>query len=57
VGGDDPRALLSEHTVFGTLAEDDAFVAQLGAMLRQLRRDGVRTTIARSLAPGESLIA
>jgi fructuronate reductase/mannitol 2-dehydrogenase len=57
VGGNDPRALLSELTVFGELGADDAFVAELAAVMTQLGRDGVRATVARSLAPGGSLIA
>ena len=57
VGGDDPRALLSDHAVFGDLGDDDAFVAELASMMARLDRDGVRRTVARSLAPGESLIA
>jgi len=56
-GGDDPRPLLAERSVFGELGEAPQFVAALGRALRALRRDGPRATIDACLASELSLVA
>jgi fructuronate reductase/mannitol 2-dehydrogenase len=45
-GGTDPRPLLAERSVFGDLADDEAFVARLQTALEKLTDDGVRATLA-----------
>ncbi|RBY86971.1 mannitol dehydrogenase family protein [Blastococcus sp. TF02A-26] len=44
-GGTDPRSVLSVRPVFGDLADEPAFVADLTTALRDLVRDGVRQTV------------
>jgi fructuronate reductase/mannitol 2-dehydrogenase len=48
-GCDDPRPLLGLRGLFGDLADNDAFVADLQATLRDLYTRGARTTLARYL--------
>jgi fructuronate reductase/mannitol 2-dehydrogenase len=45
-GGTDPRPLLGERSIFGDLADDETFVAQLTATLELLERSGVRATLS-----------
>jgi mannitol 2-dehydrogenase len=54
-GGSDPRPLLAVRPVFGDLGDLPEFVADLGAALEQLDRDGVHRTIATALAAGPAL--
>ena len=49
-GGTDPRPLLAERSLFGDLADDEAFVDRLEQVLQQLHADGVRSTLAAHLA-------
>lgn len=56
-GGDDPRPLLAERSVFGALGDAPQFVAALERALRALRRDGPRATIDACLASELSLAA
>jgi fructuronate reductase/mannitol 2-dehydrogenase len=49
-GGTDPRPLLSERAAFGSLGDDEDFVADVEDALEALDRDGVRATIARAIA-------
>lgn len=49
-GGTDPRPVLGLRSVFGDLADDGGFVAELQEALERLQRDGVRTTLAASTA-------
>ena len=49
-GGADPRPLLADAAMFGTLGDDDGFVVELERVLEALDRDGVRATVARALA-------
>jgi mannitol-1-phosphate/altronate dehydrogenase len=49
-GGTDPRPLLGESPIFGDLAGNEAFVAELTATLEQLERSGVRAALAAALA-------
>ncbi len=49
-GGADPRPLLSDRATFGTLADDEDFVADVEDVLEALDRDGVRATVARAVA-------
>jgi fructuronate reductase/mannitol 2-dehydrogenase len=44
-GGEDPRPLLAERSVFGDLMDRPAFVSALEDALRGLERDGARETI------------
>jgi len=44
-GGDDPRPLLAERSVFGDLRDSARFVASLASALRSLDRDGPAATI------------
>jgi fructuronate reductase/mannitol 2-dehydrogenase len=48
-GGTDPRPLLAERSIFGTLGDSPVFVAELERTLIRLDRDGVRTTVAAAL--------
>jgi fructuronate reductase/mannitol 2-dehydrogenase len=48
-GGTDPRPLLAERSIFGTLGDSPAFVAELERTLIRLDRDGVRDTLATAL--------
>jgi fructuronate reductase/mannitol 2-dehydrogenase len=45
-GGQDPRPLLAERSVFGDLGRDRGFVEVLAEALRRFERDGVRATVA-----------
>lgn len=56
-GGDDPRPLLAERSVFGELGEAPQLVAALGRALRALRCEGPRATIDACLASELSLVA
>lgn len=49
-GGTDPRALVRGSGLFGALAEDPAWIAELEDALRLLRRAGVRGALAATLA-------
>ncbi len=49
-GGDDPRPLLSIHSLFGDLAQREPFVAELSEALRALSADGARATLSAYLA-------
>lgn len=44
-GGDDPRPLLSEREIFGSLGENETFVASLQRALRTLDSEGPRAAI------------
>ena len=55
--GTDPRPLLAESAVFGSLAHDEGFVDALEHALQALDRDGARAAIAASLGVGEPLVA
>ncbi|MPQ98970.1 mannitol dehydrogenase family protein [Modestobacter sp. I12A-02628] len=48
-GGDDPRPLLGERSVFGRLGDDEELVAEIGETLAALSRDGVAATVAACL--------
>ena len=48
-GGTDPRPLLSERSIFGTLGDSPSFVAELERTLIRLDLDGVRATLATAL--------
>ena len=48
-GGDDPRPLLAERSVFGDLGDRPELVAELSAALARLGRDGARATMAAHL--------
>jgi mannitol 2-dehydrogenase len=48
-GREDPRPLLSVHSLFGDLAQQPAFVDELGAALHSLYNQGARATLARYL--------
>ena len=50
-GGNDPRRLLGERQIFGTLGEDEAFADELAALLRAIDRTGVRAVAASLTAP------
>jgi fructuronate reductase/mannitol 2-dehydrogenase len=53
-GGSDPRPLLAERSLFGPLAHDDAFAAELAAALDLLDRRGARAALEATLsAPGQ----
>jgi len=54
-GGTDPRPLLGERSIFGDLADLPDFVAELQVALERLDRDGVRRTIAATLARAEGV--
>jgi mannitol-1-phosphate/altronate dehydrogenase len=54
-GGNDPRPLLTERSIFGDLADLPDFVTELQTALERLDRDGVRQTIAATLAGAEGL--
>jgi mannitol-1-phosphate/altronate dehydrogenase len=45
-GGNDPRPLLRERSIFGDLGDDPDFVDELADALSRLDRDGVRATLA-----------
>jgi mannitol-1-phosphate/altronate dehydrogenase len=45
-GGNDPRLLLGERSIFGDLGENPLLVAELADALDRLERDGVRATLA-----------
>ncbi|WP_081866132.1 mannitol dehydrogenase family protein [Blastococcus sp. URHD0036] len=45
-GGTDPRSVLAVRPVFGDLADEPTFVADLTTALSDLVRDGVRPTVA-----------
>jgi fructuronate reductase/mannitol 2-dehydrogenase len=49
-GGTDPRPLLGLHSLFGTLGNDDGFVAELQEALERLDRDGVRASLTAGTA-------
>ncbi len=49
-GGPNPEPLLAERSIFRDLVDDAAFVADLGAAMAALERDGVRVTL-RGLLP------
>lgn len=49
---DDPRAFLSQHTIFGDLDGDARVVTAFGAALAALTGQGVRATLARYAAKG-----
>jgi mannitol 2-dehydrogenase len=49
-GGDDPRPLLGERSIFGDLLDDEAFVVRLQGVLEQLAAEGVRSTLAARVA-------
>jgi mannitol 2-dehydrogenase len=53
-GATDPRPLLGERSLFGDLADDEAFVERLEAVLRQLSTDGVRATLQEQLDAGQT---
>jgi mannitol-1-phosphate/altronate dehydrogenase len=55
-GGTDPRLLLGERSIFGDLAENGAFVAELTDTLEQLERSGVRATLTAALDSSERLL-
>jgi fructuronate reductase/mannitol 2-dehydrogenase len=46
-GLDDPRPLLGARSVFGTLGDDPALVAELRGALRTLSQEGVAAALAR----------
>jgi mannitol-1-phosphate/altronate dehydrogenase len=54
-GGTDPRPLLGERSIFGDLAENSAFVAELTETLEHLERFGVRDTVTAALHRSERL--
>lgn len=56
-GGADPRPLLAQTAMFGTLGEDEDFVADVGRALEGIERDGTAATVARALAADELLTA
>jgi fructuronate reductase/mannitol 2-dehydrogenase len=49
-GGTDPRPVLGLRSVFGDLADDDAFVTELRETLERLASDGVRACLAAGTA-------
>jgi fructuronate reductase/mannitol 2-dehydrogenase len=49
-GGCDPRPVLAVTSVFGDLGERPELVAELGALLERLDREGVRTTVGAVVA-------
>jgi mannitol 2-dehydrogenase len=55
-GGDDPRPLLSEASIFGDLGESDVAIDALGAALTAIERDGVRRTVQRYLVDERILL-
>jgi mannitol-1-phosphate/altronate dehydrogenase len=52
-GATDPRPLLGERSVFGTLGADPSFVSELERSIADLQRDGVRATLADRLSSTE----
>jgi fructuronate reductase/mannitol 2-dehydrogenase len=48
-GRDDPRPLLARRDLFGNLEDNDAFVAELQAVLRDIYGRGARAALGRSL--------
>jgi len=50
-GREDPRPLLTVHSLFGDLGQQPEFVADLGEALRLLYAEGAAATLARYLAP------
>lgn len=49
-GSDDPRPLLGLRSVFGDLGQNETFVAELAAALRELDTRGARATVSAYLA-------
>ena len=49
-GGDDPRPLLGIHSLFGDLAQNAVFVAELAEALRDVSAHGARATLAACMA-------
>ncbi len=49
-GKEDPRPLLSIHSIFGDLAHNQAFVDELAEALRAISRQGAAATLSASLA-------
>ena len=45
-GGDDPRVLLGQRSVFGSLGDDRQLVAEVGDALRVLSRHGLEAAVA-----------
>jgi mannitol 2-dehydrogenase len=56
-GGEDPRPLLAERSVFGDLIERPAFVTALEEALRALEQDGPRETVDVYLAAADMELA
>ena len=56
-GGTDPRPLLSERAVFGSLAEDEDFAGELRAALTALDRDGTRAALADALQADDLVVS
>jgi mannitol-1-phosphate/altronate dehydrogenase len=57
LGGTDPRPLLAERSVFGTLGADPGFAAELERALVAIDRDGARAVIAAHLDEDRELVA
>jgi fructuronate reductase/mannitol 2-dehydrogenase len=47
----DPRTVLADTTVCGSLGEDERFVAELERVVRELEAGGVRATVRSALVP------
>lgn len=56
-GGTDPRPLLGERELFGTLSEDQGFAAELETAMAALARNGARATCAALPWAGKRAIA
>jgi fructuronate reductase/mannitol 2-dehydrogenase len=56
-GGDDPRILLGERSVFGSLGDDSEVVAEIAGALRVLRRYGLAAAVDVGGPPVETAAA
>jgi fructuronate reductase/mannitol 2-dehydrogenase len=56
-GGPDPRPLLAERSLFGGLAEDPAFAAEVTDALAAIDAEGARAAVQAWLAADERLAA
>ena len=56
LGGTDPRALLFERSVFGTIGDDAELVAELERVLEAMERDGTRAVVADALQASDAIL-